>query len=71
MRSPSDKGLVKPPKHIALPVSVKSMTGSSELVTILNRLGHGTSYTELEEHEIAVAEKQIERQQDGIVLPSN
>ena len=67
----ASKGLVKPPKHIALPVSVKSMTGSSELVTILNRLGHGISYTKLEEYETAIAEKQIERQQGGIVLPSN
>ena len=45
----ASKGLVKPPKHIALPVSVQSMTGSCEpSVTILNRLGHGISYTELE-----------------------
>ena len=70
----SSKGVVKPPKHIALPVSVKSMTGSAELVTILNRLGHGLSYSKLEEYETAVAEKQIERQQGGggkYCLPSN
>ena len=47
------------------------MTGSAELVTILNRLGHGVSYSKLEEYETAVGEKQIERQQGGIVLPSN
>ena len=67
----SSEVVVKPPKHIALSVSVKSMTGSAELVTILNRLGHGVSYFKLEEYETAVAEKQIERQQSGIVLPSN
>ena len=67
----SSKRVVKPPKHIALPGSVKSMTDSAELVTILNRLGHGVSYSKLEEYETAVAEKQIERQQGGIVLPSN
>ena len=63
----ASKGLVKPPQHIALPVSVQSMTDSSELVTILNRLGHGISYTKQEEYETAIAEKQIERQRDGIV----
>ena len=67
----ASKGLVKPPKHIALAVPAKSMTDSSELVTLLNRLGHGISYTKLEEYETAIAEKQIARQQDGIVLPSN
>ena len=67
----ASKGLVKPPKHIALPVAVKSMISLSELVTILNRLGHGISYTKLEEYKTAIAEKKIERQLDGIVLPSN
>ena len=47
------------------------MTGSSERVTILNRLGNGISYTKLEEYGTAIAEKQIEGQQDGIVLPSD
>ena len=37
----------------------------------MSRLRHGISYTKLEEYETVIAEKQIERQQDGIVSPSN
>ena len=37
----------------------------------MNRLAHGISHTKLEECETAIVEKQIERQQDGIVSPSN
>ena len=34
------KGTVKTKKHILLAMTVKSLTGSQELVTIFNRLGH-------------------------------
>ena len=37
----------------------------------MNRLRHGISYTKLEEYEAVIVKKQIERQQDGIVSPSN
>ena len=33
----------KPPKHIMLPFAVKSLTGNTELIRTLNRLGHGVS----------------------------
>lgn len=64
------KGRIKTPKHVALPVAVKSLTGSSEAVTILNRFGHGLSYSQIEELETAIAEKEIERESDGVLLPS-
>lgn len=31
------RGRIKTPKHVTLPLTVKSLTGNSELITILNR----------------------------------
>ena len=64
-------GRVKMPKHFTLPVTVKSLTGSAELVTILNHFGHGQSYSQVEEAETAIAEKQAEQQGGGVLLPSS
>ena len=50
------------PKHITLPITMKSITGSSEVVTLLNRFGHGVSCSKLEEIETAVAEGQKQTQ---------
>ena len=36
-------------RHLLLPFTVKSMTGSIELIKILNRLGHGVSYSKIYE----------------------
>lgn len=64
------RGRIKTPKHVTLPLTVKSLTGNAELITILNRLGHGLSYSQVEELETALAEREIERQQNGILVPS-
>ena len=37
------RGRIKTPKHIVLPMTVKSLTGNVELITILNTFGHGLS----------------------------
>ena len=58
------------PKHIVLPMTAKSLTGNVELITILNRFGHGLSYSQVEEVETALAEMQIARQQNGVLVPS-
>ena len=47
-------GIHKPPKHILLPNAVKTLTGNVELIQTLNRLGHGVSYTQLEENDTAL-----------------
>ena len=39
------QGCVRTPKHFMLPLFVKHLTRSSQLVTMLNRLGHGYSYS--------------------------
>ena len=41
-------GRVKTPKHIGLAMSVRHMTGSKLLVTMLNRFGHCCSYDDIE-----------------------
>lgn len=41
-------GRVKLPKHVGLAMSVRHMTGSKQLVSILNRMGHCSSYDEIE-----------------------
>ena len=53
-----------------LPLTVKSLTGNAELVTILNRFGHALSYSQIEELETTLAEKAIAKEQDGIIVPS-
>ena len=42
-------GQHKPPKHVLLPYAVKTLTGNTEIIKILNKSGHGMSYTQLEE----------------------
>ena len=48
------RGQHKPPKHILLPNAVKTLTGNVELIQTLNKLGHGVSYSQLEENETAL-----------------
>ena len=63
------RGRVKTSKHVLLPMTVKSLTGSVELITILNRFGHSLSYSQVEELETALAETQIARQQNDVLIP--
>ena len=64
-------GKVKTPKHVSLPFLVKSETGSVEIITILNKLGHDISYSQLEEIETGIAEVQMKAVENGTLLPSN
>lgn len=48
-------GRVKTPKHVSLSVAVKQMTGSSQVVSLLNRFGHGVSESQLSEIDTAMA----------------
>ena len=45
---------IKPPKQVLLSYRVKTLTGNVELIQILNRLGHGVSYSQLEENDTAL-----------------
>ena len=65
------KGRQKTPKHVALPITVKNLTGCKEVITLLNRFGHGISYEQVLSIETGLAEKQLEAEEQGVILPSN
>ena len=56
------RGKANPAKHVALGMSVKSVTGSKKMVEVLNRFGHCLNYNKLEELETATTEKIQDRQ---------
>ena len=64
------RGRMKTAKHIALPMAIKTITGSKEAVTLLNKCGHGVSYSQLEEIETTIAEMHLLKEAEGLFLPS-
>lgn len=65
------KGILTP-KHIGLGVTVKHMTGSKELVRILNRFGHCISYDEVVKLEKGFVEQNVANyKENDVVIPSN
>lgn len=56
------------PKHLALAMTVRHLTGSAELITILNRLGHCRSYSQTLELETAICNAITS---SGSVLPAS
>ena len=63
-------GKVMPPKRVALAMSVRHLTGSSKVVTLLNRFGHTCSVSHAMEVECALAEKQLQEQaKEEVYLP--
>ena len=68
----TSKGRIRTPKHILLPMTIHNMTGSKSVVTLINRFGHGISYTELEELQTAMAASRLSQNNaDDVYLPSN
>ncbi len=47
-------GQHKPPKHLLFPYAVKTLTGNIEIIRLLNKFGHGVSYSQLEENDTAL-----------------
>ena len=63
---------VKTPKHVGLAVTIHHLTGSKEVVTLLNRMGHCSSYDDVEIVNTAWAREMVARsQQTGVVILSN
>jgi len=62
----------KPPKHVLLPNAVKTLTGNLELIQTLNKLGHGVSYSQLEENDTALClQKLAASRNERVVLPTS
>ena len=47
------------PKHVALGLTMRHMTGSSILICILNRFGHPVSHSDVLERDTALAKMQL------------
>ena len=63
---------VKTPKHIGLAVPVHHLTGSKEVVTLLNRMGHCSSYDDVKiVNTVWAREMEARSQQTGVVIPLN
>ena len=67
----ASNGSKQTPKHTALPMTMMSITGSSEVVILLNWFGHGVSYSKLEKIETAMAKRQINKHENEDLIPSN
>ena len=60
---------MKTPKHFAFPMAVWHTTGSAQLVTLLNKFGHGISYSQLEELDTSLAEQMPHVADDLAFIP--
>ena len=52
-------GKTKPPKHIVLPFVSKSLSGNTELIRTLKRLGRGAPYTQTQAIDMALCIQKI------------
>lgn len=65
-------GQQKPPKQILLTYVIKSLTNNVELIQLVNRCGHGVSYTQIEEiYNALCLQKMGAIANDSVALPEN
>ena len=63
---------VKLPKQVGLAICVKHLTGSKQLITLLNRMGHCSSYEEIAQLETSLANESLARADySGVLIPTN
>ena len=63
-------GKIKTLKYLLLPHTIKKLKNYTELVNFIRKLGHGASYTVIEELDTESACKMIEKQQQNkVILP--
>ncbi|PIK41754.1 hypothetical protein BSL78_21395 [Apostichopus japonicus] len=56
----SSGGKKSMPKHAALAMTVRHLTGSAKLIGLLNGFGHASSHSVVLEHDTALAQKQLD-----------
>ena len=67
----SSHGRLKTPKHTGLAMSVHHLTGSKQIIAMLNRLGHCVSYDETQILDTSLAsEVMLKSSEYGVVIPS-
>ena len=64
------RGKINPPKQILLPYAVKTQTNNVELIQMLNRCGHGITYSQLEEINTGLCLQKMASASE-ILLPNN
>ena len=63
---------VKLPKHIGLAMCVYHLTSSRQLITLLNRMGHCSSYDDVRVVDTSIAMEVLAKAEEyGTVIPSN
>ena len=63
---------MKTPKHVGLARSVRHITGSKQVITLLNHMGHCPSYEEVEAVDTGLAKEILATSEScGVVIPSN
>ena len=65
----ASRGKCKPPKHIGLSQALHQKTQSKDLVTLVNRFGHGVSYEEVQRIDTCWSEIQLSG--DGFIIPQD
>ena len=58
-------GCIRTCRHLALPLTVRHLTHSEQVVTLLNRFGHGCSSSKLPEYETSLAEQLVRQSKNG------
>jgi len=61
-------GKIQTPKHVGLATSIRHLTGSKKVITMLNRCGHTISYDQLERIDTAAALQQATQK---TLIPTN
>ena len=64
-------GRVKTPKHVYLPMIVRNLTSNVQIVSLLNRFGHGLSNSQMQEIDTAIAEQRLQADSSKVFIPSN
>ena len=68
----TSKGSVKPPKHLALPMEVRNLTGSALVIELLNRFGHGVAHSQVVELDTALEVANVSEEQScDSFIPQN
>ena len=62
-------GTIKTTKNVLYPYTIKTLTNRTELINLTNRLGHGISYSMLEEMETENAYRVLWMKRESSVLP--
>ena len=65
-------GRKKMPKHVSLAMTMRHITGSKLVVTLLNRMGHSVSHDDIEVVDTSLAREVIaQSEHHGIIIPTN